>query len=316
MTNSVDKPNDSLRRVSLRRVFPQRNMVVSAWSVLAVFAIQIPELTHGQTAGYYTQNGGVVWYGAQQQRVHHPVAAYNPAPGGNPAAANAAATNRYGGTTAFQQPGFSPQTHQRNPVYGTPQQPYGYYQPTPTYGNGWVSAYGQNFVDRQRQQNAQSRAYQGYGYSYSVAGYPGYITPPEHPAYAQQPTQPGQQPTQQPNPQQNSDVQNQLTPVQQAARQGATNVSPNGVPVLSPAASRFFRNLQGPNRSTYNQNRKNYSFFGQTRPSNRIPNTTWQSGSRFGQTFSNRSNYNQTTTNQNRFNYSLRSLTRPGFQDY
>ena len=336
MTNSIHKPNNSLRRVSLRRVFLQRNMVAAAWSVVAVFAIQIPELTHGQTPGYYTQNGGVVWYGAQQQRVHHPATAYNPAPGyvqhhannlvplrgtyaaaGNSAAANAAAANRYGGTTAFQQPGFSSQTHQRIPGYGAPQQPYGYNQPTPTYGNGWTSAYGQNFVDRQRQQYAQPRAYPGYGYSYPVAGYPGYSTPPAgYPAYAQQPPQQGQQPTQQPNLQQNPDVQDQLTPVQQAARQAAANVSPNGVPVLSPAASRFFRNLQGPNLSTYNQNRQNYSFFGQTRPSNRIPNTTWQSGSRFGQTYSNRSNHNQTTAHQNRFNYSLRSLTRPGFLDH
>ena len=66
MTNSIHKPNNSLRRVSLRRVFLQRNMVAVAWSVVAVFAIQIPELTHGQTPGYNTQSGGEVWYGAQQ----------------------------------------------------------------------------------------------------------------------------------------------------------------------------------------------------------------------------------------------------------
>jgi hypothetical protein len=336
MTNSVHKPNKSLRRVSLRQVFLQRNMVAATWSLVAVFAIQIPELTHGQTPGYYTQNGGVVWYGAQQQRVHHPATAYNSAPGyvqhhannqvslrgthtaaGYPAAANAAAANRYGGAPALQQPGVSPQTHQRIPVYGAPQQLYGYYQPPPTYRNGWATAYGQHFVDRQRQQYAQPRVYPGHGYSYPVAGSPGYSTPPaEHPAYTQQPPQQEQQPTQQPNLQQNPDDQNQLPTVQQAARQVAANVSPNGVPVLSPAASRFFRNLQGPNLSTYNQNRQNYSFFGQTRPSNRIPNTTWQSGSRFGQTYSNRSNHNQTTAHQNRFNYSLRSLTRPGFLDH
>jgi hypothetical protein len=93
-------------------------------------------------------------------------------------------------------------------------------------------------------------------------------------------------------------------------------MSPNGVPVLSPAAAQFFQNLQGPNRSTYNQNQQNYSFSGQARPSNQIPNTTWQSGSRFGQTYSNRSNHNQTTTNQNRFNYSLHNLTRPGLRGY
>lgn len=317
---------------------------VATLSVLAVFAIQMPELAHGQAAGYYTQNGGVVWYGAQQQ-AHHPRAGHYPAPGyvqhpahsqpavrgtyapgGYAAAANAAAANRYGGTTAWQQPGFVPQTYQQNPAYGVPQQPYGYYQPAPTYGSDQTSAYGQTFVDRQRQQYAQTHTYPGYGYGYPVTGYPSHSTPPaEHPAYVQQTPQQTQQQQQygqqhaqqhQPHQQQNPHVQNQLTPVQQAARQAATNVSPNGVPVLSPAASRFFQNLQGPNRSTYNQNRQNYSFSGQTRPSNQIPNTTWQSGSRFGQTYSNRNGHNQTTINQNRFHYSLHNLTRPGFRGY
>ena len=351
MKNPTHKPVSVLHRVSLRRVFSRRptgfsqmHAAVATLSVLAVFAIQMPELAHGQAAGYYTQNGGVVWYGAQQQ-AHHPRAGHYPAPGyvqhpahsqpavrgtyapgGYAAAANAAAANRYGGTTAWQQPGFVPQTYQQNPAYGVPQQPYGYYQPAPTYGSDQTSAYGQTFVDRQRQQYAQTHTYPGYGYGYPVTGYPSHSTPPaEHPAYVQQTPQQTQQQQQygqqhaqqhQPHQQQNPHVQNQLTPVQQAARQAATNVSPNGVPVLSPAASRFFQNLQGPNRSTYNQNRQNYSFSGQTRPSNQIPNTTWQSGSRFGQTYSNRNGHNQTTINQNRFHYSLHNLTRPGFRGY
>lgn len=114
--------------------------------------------------------------------------------------------------------------------------------------------------------------------------------------------------------QQNQQPRQQLTPIQKAAQQAAQNVSPSGVPVLSPAAKQFFENLRGPNLSTYNQNRQNYSFRGQTRPSTQIPNTTWRSGSRFGQSYSNRSSYNQSTINQNRFNYSLHNLTRPGLR--
>ena len=360
MKNSAHKVHNSPRPAFSRKhtVFLRRHAVAAALSVLAVFAIQTPEVAHGQGAGYYTQNGGVVWYGAQQQ-AHHPGTRHYAAPGyvqhpahsqpavrgtyapgGYPGAANAAPANQYGGTTAWQQPGFVPQTYQQNPAYGVSQQPYGYYQPAPNYGNGQTSGYGQTFVDRQRQQYAQSHAYPGHGYGYPVTGYPSYSTPPAgHPAYAQQPPHQGQQQYQQgqqyqqqgqqqyqyqyqqgqqlqTNQRQNPHVQNQLTPVQQAARQAATNVSPNGVPVLSPAAAQFFQNLQGPNRSTYNQNQQNYSFSGQARPSNQIPNTTWQSGSRFGQTYSNRSNHNQTTTNQNRFNYSLHNLTRPGLRGY
>ncbi len=311
---------------------PRAGMFAGALSMLAVFAIQAPQPAHGQ-AGYYTQNGGVVWYGAQQQRGHYPGAGYYPAPAyiqhpahSQPAARGAyypnsypAAGYPYGGATAWTQPGYIAQPYQQNPAYGVPQQPYGYsHQAAPT------SGYGQTFVQRQRQQYAQRNAYPAYGYGYPITGYPSYSTPPPgHPAYGQPPQQgnpqqgqPQQPNQQQANQQQNPHVHNQLTPVQQAAQQAATNVSPNGVPVLSPAASRFFQNLQGPNRSTYNQNRQNYSFSGQTRPSNRIPNTTWQSGSRFGQTYSNRSTHNQTRANQTGFNNRLRNLTVPGLRGY
>ncbi|MFT4556041.1 MAG: hypothetical protein ACI93T_000282 [Porticoccaceae bacterium] len=315
---------------------PRAGMFAGVLSMLAVFAIQTPQPAHGQ-AGYYTQNGGVVWYGAQQQRGQHPAAGYYPAPGyiqhpahSQPAARGAyypngypAAAYPYGGTTAWAQPGYVAQPYQQNPAYGVPQQPYGYsHQAAPT------SGYGQPFVQQQRQQYAQRNAYPAYGYGYPVTGYPSYSTPPAgHPAYGQPPGQypqqgnpqhgqPQQAQPQQPNQQQNPHAYNQLTPVQQAARQAAINVSPNGVPVLSPAASKFFQNLQGPNRSTYNQNRQNYSFSGQTRPSNQIPNTTRQSGSRFGQTYSNRSTHNQTRANQNGFNSRLRNLTNPGLRGY
>jgi hypothetical protein len=312
------------------------SLLLATLSVLAVFAIQTPEPAHGQSAGYYTQNGGAVWYGAQQQRAHHPATGhYYPAPGyvqhpahsqpavrgtyapgGYAAAANAAAANRYGGTTAWQQPGFVAQPYQQNPAYGVPQQSYGYYQATPAYGyaqpNYNQAYYGQGYPSA------------GYGHGYPVpTGYPS-----QNPAIAGQPVygqpvyaQPGQPTPQQsqPNqgqPQQNPNAHNQLTPVQQAARQAATNVAPNGVPVLSPAASRFFQNLQGPNRTTFNQNRQNYSYYGQTRPSNQIPNTTWQSGSRYGQTYSNRSTHNQSRANQSGFNNRLRNLTSPGLRGY
>lgn len=107
---------------------------------------------------------------------------------------------------------------------------------------------------------------------------------------------------------------------QQAERQAARQTRPQNhqadASVLSPAANRFFRNLEGPNLSTWNQNRNHYSFSRQTRPDTRIPRITWQSGSRFGQTTSRRSFHNQTTFNQNRHNYSLRSITSPGFRGY
>lgn len=112
MRNPIHKPNNSLRRVSLRRVFLQRNMVAAAWSVVAVFAIQIPELTYGQTPGYYTQNGGVVWYGAQQQRVHHPATAYNPAPGYVQHHAN----NQVPSAELMRRPEIQPQRTRRPPI--------------------------------------------------------------------------------------------------------------------------------------------------------------------------------------------------------
>lgn len=307
-----------------------------ALSILAALAIQTPQPAQGQT-GYYTQNGGVVWYGAQQQRSHHPATGYYLAPSyiqhpahSQPATRGAyypngypAAAHPYGGTTAWAQPGYITQPYQQNPAYGVPQQPYGYsHQAAPT------SGYGQAFV-QQQQQYAQRHAYPTYGYGYPVTGYPSYSTlPPGHSAQGHYPqqgnpqqgqpqqAQPQHRNQQQANQQQNPHAHNQLTPVQQAAQQAAINVSPNGVPVLSPAASKFFQNLQGPNRSTYNQNRQNYSFSGQTRPSNRIPNTTWQSGSRFGQTYSNRSTHNQTRANQTGFNNRLRNLTVPGLRGY
>ena len=319
-------------RSSFLHAIPRSGMV--ALLMLGVLAIQTPQPAHGQSAGYYTQNGGVFYYGAQQQRGQYPAAGYYPAPGyvqhpahsqpavrgtyhpgGYPAAANAAAANRYGGTTAWTQPGYVAQQYQQYSPYGVPLQPHGYYQAAPT------SAYGQTFVDRQRQQYAASQAYPAYGYGYPVTGYPSYSTPPPgHPAHGHpgQHPQPGspQQPSQLPSQQHDPHAYSQLTPVQRSAMQAAQNVSPNGVPVLSPAAAEFFQNLQGPNRSTYNQNRQNYSFSGQTQPSNQIPNTTWQSGSHYGQTWSNRNNYNQTTINQNRFNYSLQNLTQPGLRGY
>jgi hypothetical protein len=298
-------------------------LLVATLSLLAVIVSLAPDAAMAQTAGYYTQNGGAVWYGAQQQRAHHPAAGYYPALGyiqhpahsqpavrGTYAPGNyAAAANRYGGTTAWAQPGFVAQSYQQNSAYGVPHQPYGYHQAAPT------SAYGQPFVQQQRQQYGQGYPYPRYAYGYP----PTTDYPSQNPVIAGQPVY-GQPPQQaQPNqgsPQQNPHAQNQLTPVQQAARQAATNVAPNGAPVLSPAASRFFQNLQGPNRTTFNQNRQNYSFSGQTRPSNQIPNTTWQSGSRFGQTYSNRITYNQSRANQSGFNNRLRNLTSPGLRGY
>lgn len=113
---------------------------------------------------------------------------------------------------------------------------------------------------------------------------------------------------------------NQQARDEQAARwraqQGRRKRDPFATPALSPAATRFFQDLRGPNLSTWNQNRSNYSFVGQTRPDNRIPNTTWRSGSRFGQSYSNRSVHNQTTFNQNRFNYSLHNIAAPGLRGY
>lgn len=118
----------------------------------------------------------------------------------------------------------------------------------------------------------------------------------------------------------NGEQTNQREQEQQAERQRAQQNSrkqdPMAAPVLSPAAQRFFQELRGPNLSTWNQNRSNYSFFGQTRPSTTIPGTTWQSGSRFGQTYSHRSTHNQTTFNQNRFNFSLQNITAPGLRGY
>lgn len=303
---------------------PRAEMFAGALLILAVFAIQTPEPAQGQ-AGYYTQNrgfvqnGGAVWYGAQQQRVQQPAAGYYPAPGyiQIPAYSQPAVQGHY-----YVQGGYPAHPYQQHPAYAQPRQPYGYQQSLPT------SNYGQTFVDRQRQLYGQANAYPGYAYGYppptgypshnpQIAGQPVYGQPGYGQNTQSQPAQaqPGQQPPQ-PNQgqHQNPHARNQLTPVQQAARQAATNIAPNGAPVLSPAAQKFFQNLQGPNRTTFNQNRQNYSFHGQARPSNAIPNTTWQSGSRFGQTWSHRNSHNQSAINQNRFNYSLHNLTQPGLR--
>jgi len=360
MQNSADR----LPPVRSSRPQPRPSGVITATlSLLAVVAIHAPQPVHGQSAGYYTQNGVTFWYGGQQQPygqqnrgyqpqayANSPAAGYygapgyfqpptasqpalqgNYAPGQYQAAANAAAANRYGGTTAWTRPGFVAPPYQNNSAYAaSPQHAHGQHPAAQTYPYG----YGQ--------------PYAAYGYGYPNQGYaapgqpaPGQIVagqiPPGQPGSGQpgsgqpgsgqpgsgqpgsgQPGsgQPGQQPQQPANPQQNQHSQHQLTPTQQAAQQAAANILPNGVPVLSPAAARFFQNLKGPNLSTYNQSRQNYSFSGQTRPSTQIPNTTWQYGSRFGQTNSNFSNYNQTTINQNRFNYSLHNLTDPGLRGY
>ena len=139
-------------------------------------------------------------------------------------------------------------------------------------------------------------------------------------APANQWPQPGQFSSAQADAGWNQQSANQLAQEQQAARQRAQQDrrerDPLATPVLSPAAMRFFQNLKGPNLSTWNQNRSNYSFVGQTRPSTKIPGTTWRASSRFGQSYSHRSVHNQTNFNQNRFNYSLHNITAPGLRGY
>ena len=283
-------------------------LIATVLALLAGSAICAPESVVAQTAAYYGAPGYQQYYGApgyaQHPAASHPALRGPSYPHTNyPAAANAAAANRYGGTTAWSQPGFVAQPYANGSAFATPQQAYGHVQGAPGYGyNYGQQPYGQPY-------SYYGNAPQHHGHQYPNQQYPG------HPTTAQ----PGQNPATQGHAQwdQHAHQQHQqLTPIQQAAKQAAQNVLPNGVPVLSPEAARFFQNLKGPNLSTYNQNRSNYSFTGQTRPNNQIPNTTWQSGSRYGQSYPNRSNYNQTTTNQNRFNYNLHNLTAPGFRGY
>ena len=137
------------------------------------------------------------------------------------------------------------------------------------------------------------------------------------------PTSSGQQPGQQ-SPGQTGHTrqqpeqsrQSQRTDPRQDRQRNQQKYDPMGVPVLNPAAQRFFRRLEGPHRSTWNQSRRNYSFTGQTTPSTRIHGITWQRGTRIGQSYPRPSFHNQSNYNQNRFNYSLRGITSPGFRGW
>ena len=42
-------------------------LLVATLSLLAVIVSLAPDAAMAQTAGYYTQNGGAVWYGAQRR---------------------------------------------------------------------------------------------------------------------------------------------------------------------------------------------------------------------------------------------------------
>jgi hypothetical protein len=70
--------------------------------------------------------------------------------------------------------------------------------------------------------------------------------------------------------------------------------------IPDPATERFFRNLYGHRRSTFNQSQQNtygYSQYGQTR---------------YGQSYSNPGFQNQSTYNQSQHNYSLHNVVVPG----
>lgn len=288
--------------------------MVATLGLTCLVAGLAPETALGQAAAWYGQNRAPYGHVPQARHYGHGYTTYPPAGhygspgyvqhpstsqpamrdayhhGGYPAAANAAAAHRYGGTTAWTQPGLVATPYQNNSAYAPRQ----------------YSGYGHSYA------HGRPQPYGTYGNGLPATGYP----TPNHPAVGNwNQNQPGQNQRHHTHPHQQQNQQ-QLTPIQKAALQAAQNVSPNGVPVLSPAARQFFENLRGPNLSTYNQTRQNYSFRGQTRPSTQIPNTTWRSGSRFGQSYSNRSSYNQSTVNQNRFNYSLHNLTRPGLRGY
>ena len=255
--------------------------LISLWRIVGMICLwaavaQLPQPASGQSAAYYGQSRGGVLWRGTQQRSHPQPAGWTP--------------------PAFSNSGLPHGNPDAVSPYGVP----GYIQ------------HPANSQPTRREMN-----YPGAGYA-ATNQWPSAATQP-YPGQQGQ-SQPGLFPAEPANAQWNQQMQSQPAQNQQAVQTAAPQArpphDPMGVPVLSPAASRFFQNLRGPNLSTWNQNRNHYSFVGQTRPDTQFHGMTWQSGSRFGQTYSNRSGHNQSTFNQNRFNYSLHNITAPGQSGY
>jgi hypothetical protein len=270
-------------------------------ALLAGVAANSPDAARAQSASYSKQNGVIFWHGNQQRTA----APHSFSEGTSPRSGNdAPASSRiaqYGAPGFLQHPASGRPALGRADSGGTRSQPQlgGSSTSTATGNTASPAPYLQQYP----------------GYGYSGYGYPGYGVgqaasgPQAQNLTAQELANQQfeqQQPAQQPQNQQQQAGDPRLT-------QQRPEYDPTDPRTLSPEAAQFFQNLRGPNISTWNQNRGNYSFAGQTRPSTTIPGITWQSGSRFGQSYTQPSFYNQSLYNQNQSNYSLYGISTPGF---
>lgn len=272
-----------------------RMMILLA--LLAGVAANSPDTARAQSANYTNQNGAIFWHGSQHRTA-------------GPHSFSAATSSHFGN---------HPTASSRNAQYGAP----GFLQ-HPASGRpalGGANSGGARsqpqlggFLTNSATGNTASLA--PYLQQYPGYGYPGYgVGQAAAGTQAQKLT--AQELANQHFERQQLAQQAQNQQLKQANDPRLTQRRPEYDPTdprtLSPEAAQFFQNMRGPNISIWNQNRDHYSFSGQTRPSTTIPGITWQSGSRFGQSYTQPSFYNQSRYNQNQSNYSLYGISTPGF---
>jgi|GEM_PF-3220020 hypothetical protein len=82
--------------------------------------------------------------------------------------------------------------------------------------------------------------------------------------------------------------------------------------IPDPATERFFRNLYGHRRSTFNQSQQGYTLQGLSRANQNTYGYSQYGQTRYGQSYSNPGFQNQSTYNQSQHNYSLHNVVVPG----
>ncbi len=84
------------------------------------------------------------------------------------------------------------------------------------------------------------------------------------------------------------------------------------VSIPDPATERFFRNLYGHRRSTFNQSQQGYTLQGLSTANQNTYGYSRYGQTIYGQSYSRPGFHNQSTFNQNQYNYSLHNIIVPG----
>jgi len=82
--------------------------------------------------------------------------------------------------------------------------------------------------------------------------------------------------------------------------------------IPDPATERFFRNLYGHRRSTFNQSQQGYTLQGLSRANQNTYGYSQYGQTRYGQSYSRPGFHNRSTYNQSQHNYSLHNVVVPG----